>query len=142
MNLPGGTAKVDRGGQVSKTRRQFLRYLGTTALGVAATGCKPGPAYDVGSLAQPDVLATLGIAEVRNIGQRYRALHPSEASVNAIREAILGARPLAARLGLINPPVANLVHDDFEHGRTVALDGWILSVTEARQCAIVAALGA
>ncbi|HEY2377889.1 MAG TPA: hypothetical protein VGH98_18090 [Gemmatimonadaceae bacterium] len=121
-------------------RRQFLRYLGATALGVAATGCKLGSEYDVRSLAQPEVLATLGVAEVRNIGQRYRTLNPSEASVNAIREAILGSRPLAARLGLINPPVAALVRGDFEHGRTVALDGWILSVTEARQCALLASL--
>lgn len=121
-------------------RRQFLRHLGAAAVGVAATSCKLRPDYDVKTLAQPELLATLGVAEVRNIGQRYRALHPSEATVDAIRQAILDSRPLPARLGLTDPLVATLVHDDFAHGRTVALDGWILSVTEARQCALLASL--
>ena len=121
-------------------RRQFLGYLGAAAVGVATTGCKLRQDYDVKALAQPDVLATLGVAEVRSIGQRYRALHPSESTVVAIRQAILDSRPLAARLGLTDPRVATLVQDDFAHGRTVALDGWILSVTEARQCALLASL--
>lgn len=118
-------------------RRQFLRYVGATAVGVATVGCKSGPEYDVTSLAQPELLATLGIGEIRNIGQRYRALHRSEGDATAIRNAILGSRPLAARLGVITAPVATLVHADFVHGRTVVLDGWILSVTEARQCALL-----
>jgi len=123
-------------------RRQFLRYLGGTAIGVAIAGCKPGPQYDLQSLAQPEVLATLGMGEVRNIGQRYRALNRSEADATAIRNAILASRPLTARLGVSNPPIATLVRADFEHGRTVVLDGWILSVTEARQCALLSALAA
>ena len=32
--------------------------------------------------------------------------------------------------------MARLVHDDFDDGRTVVVDGWILSATEARQCAL------
>src|SRR5690242_20246064 len=123
-------------------RRQFLRYLGATAVGVAATGCKAGPEYDDRSLAQPGLLATLSIAEVRSIGQRYRSLNRAESGVNAIRDAILDSRPLPARLGLANPPVASLVKADFEHGRTVVVDGWILSLTEARQCALLASLTA
>jgi hypothetical protein len=109
---------------------------------VAATGCKPGPDYDVPSLVQPDILATLGIGEVRKIGQQYRALHRSEADASAIRSAILDSRPLAARLGVTKPSIGTLVHDDFEDGRTVVLDGWILSVTEARQCALLSSLTA
>ncbi|MFL5613010.1 MAG: twin-arginine translocation signal domain-containing protein [Gemmatimonadaceae bacterium] len=123
-------------------RRQFLRFLGAIAVGVASAGCKPGAEYDVQSLARPDILSTLGVAEVRNIGERYRALHRSEADTSAIRNAFLGSRPLAARLGFTNPPIATLVQDDFAHGRTVVLDGWILSVTEARQCALLASLAA
>jgi hypothetical protein len=123
-------------------RRQFLRYLGATAVSVANTGCKSGPGYDVQSLAQPDLLATLGIGEVRNIGQRYRALNRSESDTNAIRSAILDSRPLAARLGMTNTPIATLVRADFEDRRTVVLDGWILSVTEARQCALLSSLTA
>jgi hypothetical protein len=121
-------------------RRQFLRSLGATAVGVAATGCKNGPEYDVPSLAQPDLISPLGIAEARNIGQRYRALNRSEGNVSAIRTAILDSRPLVARLGLIHPPLAALVHGDFDRGSTVVVDGWILAVTEARQCALLSLL--
>ena len=121
-------------------RRQFFRCLGATAVGVATTSCKPGPEYDVASLTKPEVLAALGIGEVRNIGQRYRALNRSEDDAIAIRNAILRSRPLAARLGLTRSPIATLVHADFEQSRTVVLDGWILSVTEARQCALISAL--
>lgn len=32
------------------------------------------------------------------------------------------------------------VRDDFAKGRTVILDGWVLSVTEARQCALFSIL--
>lgn len=123
-------------------RRQFLRYLGAAAVGVVSTGCKPGPEYDLPALAQPEVLSMLGIAEVRTIGQRYHDLHRSEADASTLRSAILASRPLAARLGVINSPVGALIRDDFAHGRTVVLDGWILSVTEARQCALLSSLNA
>jgi hypothetical protein len=123
-------------------RRQFLRIMGAVAVGVGSVGCKPGPEYDLPSLAQPEVLSTLGIGEVRNIGQRYRALNRAEADTAAIRKAILASRPLAARLGLVNPPIATLVHADFAHGRTVVLDGWLLSITEARQCALLSSMTA
>jgi hypothetical protein len=35
-----------------------------------------------------------------------------------------------------SPPISSVIHDDFEKGRTVVLNGWILSLTEARQCAL------
>jgi hypothetical protein len=109
---------------------------------VAINGCTPGPEYDVPSLAQPEVLATLGMSQVRALGQRYRALHRSESDTAAIRNAILRSRPLAARLGLTHTPIAEMVRDDFERGRTVVLDGWILPLTEARQCALLSSLTA
>jgi hypothetical protein len=33
-----------------------------------------------------------------------------------------------------------LIQRDFAEGRTVLLDGWVLSVTEARQCALYSLL--
>ena len=123
-------------------RRQFLRFLGAMAVGMGSAGCKPGAEYDIRSLARPELVSTLGIGEVRTVGERYRALHRSEADATALRDAILASRPLPARLGLVKTPIAALVQDDFAHGRTVVVDGWILSVTEARQCALFAALTA
>lgn len=107
---------------------------------MAVNGCKPRPEYDVRSLAQPEVLSTLGLGEVRAIGQKYRALNPAEADLSAIRAALLRSRPLLARLGLTRPSFAELARDDFKHGRTVVIDGWILPITEARQCALLSSL--
>jgi len=92
---------------------------------------------DARSLARPELLAALGGAAVRAIGERYRAMSPAEADVAALRHAIDDSRPFTARFfGAGNPHIDELVRDDFAHGRTVVIEGWLLSVTEARQCAL------
>ena len=55
----------------------------------------------------------------------------------ALRAALRGRHPLFARL--LGPPhvtPAEQVRRDFAEGRTVEVQGWVLSVTEARQCAL------
>jgi len=41
-----------------------------------------------------------------------------------------------------HPSIDDRIRDDFGAGRTVVVDGWLLSVTEARQCALYSTLGA
>ena len=118
-------------------RRSFVYLAGAATLGIATASCAAGAGYDERSLARPELLAVLGDGPVRAIGARYRALTTAERDVEALRAAILRSRPMTARLfGTSTPDVADLVRDDFAHGRTVVVDGWILSVTEARQCAL------
>ena len=124
-------------------RRQFLRVAAAVPVaGVLASACAPGAGYDDASLARPELLAAMGPALVRSLGARYRELTPAEHDAGALRDAILGARPLTARLFGARRPVADLVRDDFAHGRTVVVDGWILARTEARQCALFSLLPA
>ena len=40
----------------------------------------------------------------------------------------------------LSGPISALVRRDFETGRTVLVNGWILSVNEARQCALFSLL--
>ncbi|NUQ20107.1 MAG: hypothetical protein HOQ09_04020 [Gemmatimonadaceae bacterium] len=118
-------------------RRQFLLATGLVAAGVAGVGCAPGASYADDALARPALLDELGPARVRAIGEKYRAARRDERSVHALRAAILDSRPLASRLlGAAAPSAPELVRDDFAHGRTVVVDGWVLAVTEARQCAL------
>ena len=70
---------------------------------------------------------------MRKIGLRYRALVPSENEVHALYTAILAARPWP-------PSIAGLVEQDFAVGRTMVLQGWVVSVTEARQSALFSLL--
>lgn len=77
----------------------------------------------------------LGPERVRQLGAHYRASTPSENSVDALRAA------LSSGLGLQIPFLKNgsldgQIRDDFAAGRTVVVDGWVLSVTEARQAAL------
>lgn len=125
-------------------RRSFIRLAGATTLGVAAAaGCAGRSPSDARALARPELLVALGDAPVRAIGARYRAMTAGERDADALRDAIVSSRPFRARLvGAASPPIAEMIRDDFEHGRTVLVDGWLLSVTEARQCALYSLLAA
>jgi hypothetical protein len=113
-------------------RRDFLRLAGVgVAAGLAAAGVAASSSDD--DLAHPALLDALDADAVRALGARYREMAPGEADAAGIRAAIAAAR---SRSGT----VAAAVHADFEHGRTVVVDGWILSATEARQCALLSLL--
>ena len=122
---------------VTMDRRDFIRRVGAATAGIAVAGCADHAAYDVRALACPDLLAALGAGPVRAIGVHYRAMTRGENDAASLRDAIFASRPFASRfLGAGDPPVAELVGADFVQGRTVTVDGWILSATEARQCAL------
>jgi hypothetical protein len=64
-------------------------------------------------------------AAARAIGAAYLRAYPHDALADARAAARLARTEIAAR-----------VRDDFAAGRVVMLDGWMLSVTEARLCAL------
>ena len=119
-------------------RRQFIGIAGGgVALALTASGCDAGASYDTLVLARTDLVAALGADTVRTIGESYRAMTPGERDAESLREAIIASRPWTAHVpGLRQPSPAELVQHDFDRGRTVVVQGWILSATEARQCAL------
>jgi hypothetical protein len=118
---------------MSIDRRRFLQL---TALGIVATvgdGC--APATDQASIDHPQLLAMLGPDRVRQLGARYRSATPSENTVDALRSAITKDR--GSKIPFLAKESADeQIADDFANGRTVLVDGWVLSVTEARQAAL------
>jgi hypothetical protein len=109
-------------------RRNFL--LLTIAGGVAAVSpfCKPRRIPD--ALTQPLFLSTIcDIQTLKQIGTKYRAATPAEASEDVLAQLLTtdGNQP---------EQLTNKVRDDFAADRTVTIDGWVLAVTEARQCAL------
>jgi len=114
-------------------RRQFLS-IAAAAGAIAFTGGTR--ALDAAShspaLAQPDLLIALGPDVVREIGQAYRVLVPTEND-----RATLEAALRAVRSSNEDP-----VRADFAVGRTIVVHDWILSRTEARQCALFSLLSA
>jgi hypothetical protein len=119
-------------------RRRFLALGAIVVAGAAASACKG--ASEARAFGQPELLTPLGPDVVRRLGQRYRKSVPTESDATQLEAAIRASRPWAARVGVRHPPIAEQVRDDFDAGRTVVVDGWLLSVTEARQCALYSAL--
>jgi hypothetical protein len=94
------------------------------------------------NLATPQLLEILRAPHVvREIGECYRQSVPAEDSRQAIEEAIR-AELNSTRLAPIDQRLRDQVQRDFTHGRTITVNGWILSVTEARQCALFSLLRA
>lgn len=112
-------------------RRRFLELsaLGVLAA-VAESACTAGNDVVVD---RPALIAMLGPDRVKQIGERYRAQTPSENSASALRMEIArrGRFPFPQR-----DPIANQIERDFEDGRVVIIDGWVLAITEARQAAL------
>ena len=115
------------------------RFLELTAAGTVVTLIDSACArdYDATSpaLAQPGLLGMLGAERVRGIGAQYRAATPAENTAAALREAISNSAHLHFPW-ISYPSIAERIHDDFVAGRTVVVGGWVLSETEARQCAL------
>jgi hypothetical protein len=124
-------------------RRHFIGMAATGATGFVwpATARHPGflprPA-----LATPRLLDVLrDEAIVRDLGRRYLERFPDEDGPHTLAEAILADTRTTDTMPF--PAwIANRVQRDFAEGRTVTLNGWILSVTEARQCALYSLLNA
>jgi hypothetical protein len=122
-------------------RRRFLGIVGSLAAATAASACHSEPTTTTADLDRPELLDALGADRVSALGRRYREMVPAERAVEPLRDAITRSQPWTARLPWsAPPPVRELVQRDFEAGRIVTVDGWILSATEARQCALFSLL--
>lgn len=123
-------------------RRRFLSLGAAASLSVTVPTMWewPDPSAKVKALATPSLPPGLeDPARIRELGCRYRAARPDENDREALTKTLRGdldagsSRSASARL-------KDRVRADFAEGRTVQLDGWILSVTEARQCALFSLL--
>ena len=77
----------------------------------------------------------LGPERVRQLGADYRASTPSEHSAGALRAALSSGH--GPHIPFIKSgSLDDQIRDDFATGRTVVVDGWVLSLTEARQAAL------
>ncbi len=118
-------------------RRDFILL---TSAGVAALAI-PTLVYSLHEdpvdrlLFQPQSLANIWDTDTMNtIGLNYMLKVPKEN-----RERILVKRLRGKTAGESENLATTLeqqIHKDFITGNTVMVDGWILSVTEARQCAL------
>ena len=119
-------------------RRAFLQGTLRTVTAIAVVGgCSSDRPYSDTALSQPAILTVLGAARIREIGQAYRRSTPAESAAPALRAAIArGAQTLRDLPWSPYPSLDALIASDFAEDRVVFPAGWMLSVTEARQCAL------
>lgn len=120
-------------------RRVFLTLAAIGGAAAATYWCFTKPATTPEeALALPQFLGQVcDESEVVAIGKAY--LKKSPADAGTLRKLLTGEAG-----GLDQFPTANgvwsmlfeRVKEDFKADRTVILEGWVLSITEARQCAL------
>jgi hypothetical protein len=125
-------------------RREFIGMAAAGAAGLVLPTVVRGEASVSTVLASPQLLEILRDERaVRELGQCYRQIVPAENDPQALTQAIRGQSAAApATAGALRAQVNKTVRGDFAEGRTITLKGWVLSVTEARQCALYSLLPA
>lgn len=124
-------------------RRQFIHLAaaGAAAAALPGAGWAATAPRSAHALASPHLLTMLGSSETAAIGRAYRAAYPSERTADALSRAILSETGLPASSDEAqHGRLDEHVRRDFSSGRIVRLNGWILSRTEARQCALFSTL--
>jgi hypothetical protein len=117
-------------------RRRFLQLAAAGMVaGLTTSACARDTGEDTGALGKPALLEMLGPERTREIGTQYRAATPRENTYANLRDAISSSQyrefPWIRRRS-----IEEQIRDDFAAGRTVVVSGWVLSETEARQCAL------
>jgi hypothetical protein len=116
-------------------RRNFVLL---TSAGVAAVSIPAFnyfffniPDYDK-KLSTPQLLSLIWDEKsILDIGAKYREQFAEENSERALARALF-ADPVNQSLGKLE----QMTQADFAEGRMVIIDGWVISKTEARQCAL------
>lgn len=123
-------------------RRTFIHLSAYTALALTlplADGCSSSPEniasrpFLFSELADKKTIAEAGIA--------YRKQFPKENDKKTLSNLLIGAKGSQDK-SAIEKHLDALVLDDFKTGKTITAAGWVLSVTEARQCALYSILNA
>lgn len=87
------------------------------------------------SLAKPQLLLNIWDPEaIIRIGKLYQKQHPDEKSERNLVSLLSDS--LSTENGSIELSIARRIKEDFKTASIVTIDGWILSTTEGRQCAL------
>ena len=120
-------------------RRKFIILTSGGAIGALIPSCRsrrPDPA-----LSRPLFLSTLtDIKTLTQIGNAYRKQTPAETNETTLTDLLTGASQLdnsTPQPDNSTLRLDNTVKEDFASGHTLTINGWVLSITEARQCALL-----
>jgi hypothetical protein len=122
-------------------RRTFIHLSAYTAIALTlpfADGCTLASTDKV--IAQPLFFSHLvDVKTINETGHAYRKQFPDEDSKTTLTQLLLGNN-ISADKKSIRTLLESHVEQDFKTSKTVTVGGWVLSVTEARQCALYSIL--
>ena len=129
-------------------RRSFLwlSIAGTAALTVPHFSCDTKNQALEKTLSQPEVLSRICDEKtLKDIGHAYRKKIETEDDYNKLQHFLLSDPSgqeinKSGKIEIIRKSIISSIEKDFEKGRIIKVDGWILSITEARQCALFSLL--
>jgi hypothetical protein len=93
------------------------------------------------SLSMPGVLSGFcDEIEIHEIGLKYRSMIPSENNKEKLTELLLANRKNKKNTSLSNSEIGELINknirNEYSGYNTMVINGWVISPTEARQCAL------
>ncbi|MDH5368225.1 MAG: hypothetical protein OEW67_14675 [Cyclobacteriaceae bacterium] len=87
-------------------------------------------------IAEPQSLSLIWDTEtITSIGSKYLQQYPDENNKQTLVKKIV--KNISGSDEVVIQKLNKQIKKDFEIGNTVLIDGWILSKTEARQCALL-----
>jgi hypothetical protein len=127
---------------MNPSRRQFFQMILAAGLWTAAGKAFAGHAQQALDSKTTAMLTGMfrNIESARTVGNEYLRANPNDAD-RVLLEGVLSVSSARHRHCVDQPElraaVVSRVRSDYEFGRVVNVDGWILSQTEARLCALV-----
>jgi hypothetical protein len=121
-------------------RRTFIQLSAYTAVALTlpfANSCTPGAGEM--AIAQPLIFSHLAdVNTIAEAGKAYRKANPGEDNKKNLTALLLAKNNLSESSDArsIRLLLDKQVEDDFKTDKTVMVKGWVLSLTEARQCAL------
>jgi hypothetical protein len=127
-------------------RRKFIVIAAATAtaIGVPLFLLRKGGAESFGIVEAPQLLSQIcKNDELREIGKYYKEVVAKETDTSTLSESLFtdqDGKLLSADADATTTSsfLEKKIMKDFEDGRTVVTKGWVISVTEAQQCALYA----
>lgn len=122
-------------------RRNFIRKAGgaTTALTLPFFYISCGPSENTKRLADPVWLREItDIPTLKQIGQDYLRQYPAEGIMDYLQGTLSVLLP--DDKGGREAVLKEQIKTEFKEGKVVLAAGWVLSRTEARQCALLSLL--
>lgn len=111
----------------------FLSAAGFAVISLPACNYLIGDKID-NPLADPKSLSLIWDEKnILNIGDKYKSLFPDESNEQSLNKLLKGKTSNEKEL------IEDLklrIKNDFQNSNTIMIDGWILSLTETRQCAL------